>query len=177
MRSSVYSQSARCLIHSSTLKVLSDIFNPALPRVFTIKVNKLNPDKIITVVNDLLLKLLLDLYQSRYNSIRNSKVHTNTIANIKPDTAQSVFSSISPTDIRQSRTQASHKYYSQYQSGYGSVCILRYLSYRYNSIRNSKVHTNTIANINPDTAQSVFSDICPTDTINLITIYIYLSRK
>ncbi len=48
---------------------MSDIFNPALPRVFTIKVNKLNPDKIITVVNDLLLKLLLDLYLSRYNSV------------------------------------------------------------------------------------------------------------
>ena len=35
---------------------------------------------------------------------------------------------------------------------------------------------NTIANINPDTAQSVFSGICPTDPINLYP-NLYLSFK
>jgi len=38
----------------------------------------------------------------------------------------------------QSGTQGSHEYHSQYQSGYGSVCILRYLSLWYNLIRNSR---------------------------------------
>ena len=51
------------------------------------------------------------------------KVHTNTLAKINPDTAQSVFSGTDPADKTRSRTQGSHKYCSQYQSGYISVCI------------------------------------------------------
>ena len=46
------------------------------------------------------------------------KVHMYTIANINPDTAQSVFSGICPTDTTKSRAQGSPKYNSQYQSGY-----------------------------------------------------------
>ena len=47
---------------------------------------------------------------------------------MNPDMVQSVFSGICPTDTTRSRTQGSHKYCSQSQSRYGSVCILRYLS-------------------------------------------------
>ena len=60
----------------------------------------------------------------------------------------------------QSRTQGSHEYHSVYQSGYCSVCILSYLFYKIQINQELNVHTNTTANINPDTAQSVFSGIC-----------------
>ena len=41
------------------------------------------------------------------------KVHTNSLANINPDTAQSVFSGICSTDTTQSGAQGSHEYQSQ----------------------------------------------------------------
>ena len=69
------------------------------------------------------------------------KVHTNIIASINPDRTQSVYSGICPTYITQSITQGSHKFYSQYQSGYNSVCILRYLSYRYNQFISQFIST------------------------------------
>ena len=43
-------------------------------------------------------------------------------------------------------TQGSQEYHSQYQSGYDSVCILRYLSYKIQLNQELKVHTNTITN-------------------------------
>ena len=63
------------------------------------------------------------------------KVHTNIIASINPDRTQSVYSGICPTYITQSITQGMHKYHSKYQSRY---YILRYLSYRYILIKNSR---------------------------------------
>ena len=50
--------------------------------------------------------------------------------------------------------QVHHANHSQYQSGYNSVCILRYLSYKIQLNQELKVHTNTIININQDTTQS-----------------------
>ena len=52
-----------------------------------------------------------------------------------------------------------HVYHSQYQSGYNSVCILRYLSYKIHLNQALKVHWNAIVYINPDTTQSVFLGI------------------
>ena len=68
--------------------------------------------------------------------------------------AQSVFQVSVLQDTTQSGTKGSHKYHSQYQSGYGSVCILRYLSYKMQLNQELKVYTNTIAN--PNMAQPVF---------------------
>jgi len=78
------------------------------------------------------------------------------------DKAQSVFSGICLTRYNSIRNSRFTQYHSQYQSGYGSVCILRYLSYKIQLNQELKVHTNTIANINQDMAQSVFSGICLT---------------
>ena len=58
-------------------------------------------------------------------------------------------------------TQGSHQqHHIQYQSRCDSVCILRCLSSKIQLNQELKVHRNTIANINSDTAQSVFSGIC-----------------
>ena len=92
-------------------------------------------DKIYThigVVNAFTPKTAFNPVSIQVQLNQELQVHTNTIANINPDTAQSVFQGIRLRDSTQSRTRCLHEYYSQYQSRYGSVCILRYLSHRYN---------------------------------------------
>ena len=93
-------------------------------------------------------------YSYKIQLNQDIKYHMNTIANINPDMALSVFSVIC------SGTQGLQEYHSQYQSGYGFVCILRYLCFKIQLKEELKFYKNTIANINVDMAQSVFSGVC-----------------
>ena len=71
-------------------------------------------------------------------------------------------------DTTKSGTQGSHKYHSQYQSGYGSVCILRYLCYKMQLNQELKVQKNTIAYINP----SRYNSVCNLNVIPNLVLYL-----
>ena len=70
------------------------------------------------------VSLLQDTTQSR------TIPFNNTLVNIKPDTTLPVFSGICLTRYNSITNYSVQQYVSQYQTGYDSVSILRYLSYK-----------------------------------------------
>ena len=81
------------------------------------------------VANALLQQSLLEQCQSRYNSIKNSRLSYNTLVSINPDPTLSAFSSICLQINLE--LQVPQLYHGQYQSEYNSISILYDL--RYNS--------------------------------------------